>query len=444
MASVIITGRTERAQMTLPEHWSAEDIRDEIELLAVLKAKEGVFAPNLVVTLNPYSGSMAEFLASAVGNLAQTLTDVQFIDVTLWNRDRELPEDAAAEGRAITYTHVSPSSGDILRTTEWLFIEGGLAVQATGTTAAQDWMFLAPELEQIASSLALAESVMAPTPVDRTLPDGALDALASSELGYPVESISGLGRQQHYDYAGEWVRGASFALVDEMAEGFKVGRLQADDYRAELDDLARAGLVEGTKLTEAGEFIQLHLQDPDASFRISGAGAGGESHYQAWAYGPSVLVAAGPGCHAQTGLQDAGAPSLDHVNVQILPLSALARDMAAWAGVGPAWALPALPAGLSQEQFAQRWAGNTEPPAGANAVLKALWEQNWFTWEFAAHGVESAVEPYAYLHGGPLGLYRVGSEDATTWVVPTPSVYVYDQLDDAIAAILYDRPVRLT
>jgi len=429
--------------MTVPEHWSAEDIRDEIELLALLKGKDGVFAPNLVVTVQPFDGSMAEFLASTVGNVSQTLTDVRFIDVTLWNRSGDLPQRAATEGRAVSYTHASPASGEVLRTTEWLFLDGGLAVQATGTTAAPDWMVLAPEIQDIAASIVLAEDVLAPTSVDTSLPDGARDELASAELGWPVESISGLGRHQGYDYSGAWVHGAAFALVDEMAEGLKVGRLQAESLRNELQDLERAGIVQGRRLTDAGEFIVGHLNDADAAFRISGAGALGPTFYQAWAYGPTVLVTAGAGHHAQTGMQDSGAPSADHVNVKILPITALARDIAAWTGVGPAWPLPVLPAGLPTEQYAQRWAGNTQPPVGANPVLAALWERNWFTWEFDGHGGETSVEPYAYLNGGDLGHYRVGAEGATTWLVPTPSVYVYDQLDDAIAAAVFGRPLQL-
>ena len=76
MNTVTITGRTQRAQMTIPEYWSAEDVRDEIELLAVLQGKEGAFAPNLVVTLNPFEGPMAGFMASAVGNIVQTLGNI--------------------------------------------------------------------------------------------------------------------------------------------------------------------------------------------------------------------------------------------------------------------------------------------------------------------------------------------------------------------------------
>ncbi|WP_159553309.1 hypothetical protein [Citricoccus sp. K5] len=445
MNTVTITGRTDRAQMTIPEHWSAEDIRDEIELLSVLKGKDGVFAPNLVVTLNAYDGSMAEFLSSAVGNISQTLTEVRFIDITLWNPGGALPgQTPALDGRAVTYTHVSPASGEVLRTTDWLFIENGLAVQATGTTAAPDWMALGPELEQIASSLVVAEDAgTAGAPVRTELPEGALDELASGELGAPVESISGIGRTQTFDYAGAWVHASALALLDEMAEGFRIGRLNADSYRDQLAELESAGLAQGTKLTDTGEYACLHLDEPDASFRISAAGSGGAMYYQAWLYGPTALVTAGTGYHTQVGLQADEAPSRDHVNVRIFPITELAREMASWLGVGPAWPLPALPAGLPAERLEQRWAGNTEIPETANPVLAALWEQDWFTWELSAQGPEGEIDPVAYLNGGPLGHYRLGSEDGRTWLMPTPSVYLYDQLDDLIAAAIYGRPARL-
>lgn len=444
MTTVTVMGRTDRVQMTIPESWSAEDIRDEIELLAIFKGREGVFAPNLVVTVNPYEGSMAEFMGTAVGNIVQTLSDVRIIDISTWNRTEEFPLELAAQGRSITYTHISPASGEVLRATDWIFIEGGLAVQATGTTAAPDWMVFAADMEAIASSLITSEAESADRPVDMTLPEGAEDELASAELGQPVESIGGLTKQQPYDYSGEWVLAPAIALVDEMAEGFKVGRLQAADFEQELQELNRVGFAEGTTLTDLGELVRRHLADPMASFRVSAAGSAGETYYQAWVHGTTVLVAAGAGYHVQTGLQPDQAPTPDHVNIMILPLTALARDIAAWIGVGPAWPLPVLPAKISLMQFGQRWAGNTEPPEDSNAVLRELWKQNWFTWNMHAQGEESSPEEYSYLHGGPLGQFRIGTEGDQTWLIPTHSVYAFDQLDDVVAAAVYDRPLRLT
>lgn len=443
MTTATIMGRTRRVQMTIPEHWSAEDIRDEVELLAIFTGREGVFAPNLVVTVNPFDGSMAEFMGTAVGNIVGTLQDARIIDVSTWNRAEDYPLELAAQGRAITYTHVSPASGEILRATDWLFIEGGWAVQATGSSAAPDWMVFAPELEAIASSLITSDSEADHGPVAPELPDGAQDELASAELGQPVESIGELLKHQPYDYSGEWVPARAFALMDEMAEGLKVGRLQAADYAEELEELARVGFAEGTKLTDLGELIRLHLAEPTASFRVSGAGSHGESHYQAWVHGPSVLVAAGAGYHVQTGLQPNEAPGPEQVNIMILPLTGLARDVAAWVGLAPAWPLPALPPRVSLEQIAQRWAGNTEPPTDANPVMTELWKQNWFTWSVTAQGEQSSPEPYSYLHGGPLGQFRIGTEDEMAWLIATHSVYAYDQLDDVIAAAVFDRQVRL-
>lgn len=443
MTTVTIMGRTERVQMTIPESWNAEDIRDEIELLAIYQGREGVFAPNLVVTVNPYEGSMAEFMQAAVGNVVSTLQDARIIDISTWNRTQEFPLELAAQGRAITYTHVSPASGEVLRTTDWLFTEGGLAVQATGTSAAPDWMVFAPELEAIASSLITSESEADLGPVAPELPDGAQDELASAELGQPVESIGELLKHQPYDYSGEWVPARAFALMDEMAEGLKIGRLQAEDYSDELEELARVGFVEGTKLTDLGEVVRLHLAEPTAAFRVSGAGSAGESYYQAWVHGSSVLVAAGAGYHVQTELQPNESPSPDHANIMILPITGLARDIASWVGLAPAWPLAALPSSVPLELIAQRWAGNTEPPADANPVLAELWKQNWFTWTVTGQGEETSPEPYSYLHGGPLGQFRIGADGDRSWLIATHSVYAYDQLDDVIAAAIFDRQVRL-
>lgn len=156
-------GRTGRARIVLEEHWQAGSIRGEVELFAHVVGLEGTFAPNLMVTVNPYDGVIDDFLDRAVRGLTTTLQKPYLFDVRIWDKnlsiDASEPDlsadtvDVSALGRTIAYTHESPQTGVTLRSTDWLFIDQGLAVQVTGTTTtAQSSVYLGA-LESMARSV---------------------------------------------------------------------------------------------------------------------------------------------------------------------------------------------------------------------------------------------------------------------------------------------------
>lgn len=157
-------GRTGRASLVLEEAWQAESIRDEIELFAFIRGPEGTFAPNLVVTVKPFGGNIDEFLDHAVHGLTTSLQKPYLFDVRVWDRhpssngtDPYQPVDdvdVRQMSRTIGYTHESPQTGATLRSTEWLFIESGLAVQVTGTTTTAQWPVFSRTLETMARSVA--------------------------------------------------------------------------------------------------------------------------------------------------------------------------------------------------------------------------------------------------------------------------------------------------
>lgn len=154
-------GRTGRASLVLEEAWQTESIRDEIELFAFVRGPEGTFAPNLIVTVNPFDGTIDGFLDRAVTGLTSTLQKPYLFDVRVWDRkgnDTETYQrvddvDVRQLGRSIAYTHESPQTGATLRSGEWLFIDAGLAVQVTGTTTTAQWPVFADTLETMARSV---------------------------------------------------------------------------------------------------------------------------------------------------------------------------------------------------------------------------------------------------------------------------------------------------
>jgi hypothetical protein len=165
MNQTLVAGRTGRASFRLEEPWTSESVRDEVELLAYVRGPQGTFAPNLVVTVNPYDGGIDQFLGHALEGISRSLSAPYVFDVRVWDKDGDvdveqgpapLPgrTDLGAFGRAVHYSHRSPESGATLRACEWLFLAGGLAVQATGTATPAQWPVFGRGLERIASTLA--------------------------------------------------------------------------------------------------------------------------------------------------------------------------------------------------------------------------------------------------------------------------------------------------
>ncbi|MDN6299004.1 MAG: hypothetical protein ACTHWW_10900 [Arthrobacter sp.] len=157
-----IPGRTGRATLVLEEPWQAESIRDEFELFAYLAGPEGTFAPNLIVTVNPFDGTNDEFLDRAVHGLTTTLQKPYLFDVRIWDKEQSLDDDSVPSvddldvlsmGRTIAYTHESTQTRATLRSAEWLFIDSGLAIQVTGTTTTAQWPIFEPTLGTMARSV---------------------------------------------------------------------------------------------------------------------------------------------------------------------------------------------------------------------------------------------------------------------------------------------------
>lgn len=128
-----------------------------------MEGPEGTFAPNLIVTVNPYDGVIDDLLDRAVHGLTTTLQKPYHFDVRIWDKglgvDASEPGsssdtvDVSAMGRTIAHAHESPQTGATLRSAEWLFIDQGLAVQVTGTTTAAQWPVFFRALESMARSL---------------------------------------------------------------------------------------------------------------------------------------------------------------------------------------------------------------------------------------------------------------------------------------------------
>lgn len=429
------TGRTGTVSLTLPEGWQAGPNRDEYELLALLPAPSESFGPTVVVTVNPYDGGIAEFLERALEGIASGTAAPQIVDIRPWGR-------APESGRSIAYTQLSPTHGLSLFTTDFLFIERGLAVQVTATATVQQWQFLGPLLHDVAASARLAGANAAGDGAGAALPPvpaGAVDPVASAALGHEVEKIDGLVKAQPFEFDGAWIHGRSLEVLTELCEGLRIGSLNRSSYAEPLRALEELEFVDGAALTDLGSAVGAHLVEPQASYRITGLDSGGESWFQAWAHGATALLVAEPGYHRVLGGPAEGRPSPEHFNLQLVPLTMLSTLMARWVGLQPAWNLALLPSPLPVDDLARGWTGDRTPPAGSNAAMRAFWDEPWFSWTLTATGVDSEPDDVAYLNGGRVGHQRMFDEGSAVTLSPTDSTFVFLQLEDRIQATIFGR-----
>lgn len=440
------TGRTRSITLDLPDGWEVGPERPEYELLAFAPAPTESFGPTVVVTVNPYRGSIAEFMERTVEGIAEAMAAPQVVDIRPWTAapDAEVGELDAAEalsGRAVMYTHLSPSNGLSLFTTEFLRIERGLAIQVTATATVQQWQFFGPVLNRLCGAVRLtaaaagqdAEAEPAPTPT------GAVDPVASAAFGHDVEKIDGLVKAQPYEYDGVWVHGRTIEVLTELSDGLKLGMLHKSSYAEQLRELEALDFVRGTRLTDVGEAVGAHLSDPQASYRITGLDSGGESWFQVWAHGPTALIVAEPGYHRVLGGQPAERPSSEHFNLQLVPLPQLSTLMARWVGLQPAWNLALLPNPLPVDDLARGWLGDRTPPEDSNAAMRAWWDEPWFSWTLTSTGIDSEPDDVAYFNGGRVGHQRLFNEGDAATFVPTESTFVFTQLEDRIQATIFGR-----
>lgn len=439
-------GRTRTVSLDLPPGWEVGPDRPEYELLATAPAPTESFGPTLVVTVNPFAGSIAEFTALSVQGIYESTAAPQIVDIRPWSGAWASPEapdgdsSHTGSGRAIMYTSLSPSYGFSLYTTDHLFIHSGLAIQITTTATVQQWQFMGSILLELAASVLLTENGVSPVSnAIAPVPREAIDRVASNEFGVEVEKIDGLATNQPFEFDGVWVHGRSLEVLTELSDGLKLGVLNKAAYAEQLKELEALDLVKGARLTELGLRIGDHLSDPDASYRITGLDSKGETWFQAWAKGPTALLFVEPGYHRLSTAQPQDRPSTEHLNLQLVPLTMLSTLMARWVGLQPAWALSVQPNPVPLDDIAEGWTGRRTPPADSNGAMKSFWNEPWFSWTMTCTGVESDPEDIAYFNGGRIGHQRLFNEGDAVTFAPTPADYVFQQLEDRIQATIFGR-----
>lgn len=446
--------------------WTAESLRPEVELFAAMPPVENDFTPNVVVTANPYSGTLADFSRRAMAGIERDLREGRVVHAGRWTYrfaeplgDGSIPTDAlgvplaAQEGRVLEYTHRAPN-GLTVSGADYLLVLDGWAVQVSTTTAIQSRFIFDEPFQAMARSV---RTLRAPRPDDGAqagdvtategrAADTAVDEAASADQGTELEALFAHLAAGATIGTGVWMTGGAIARTAEIKDTV-LGRLGGSDPL--VDELRDLGVLDGGRLGELGGFMASALTEAPVRFRLTGRFLDGETTLQAFVLGGNVLIAAEQGYGPRVLNQPWHPDDPARFNVQILPVTELTSALARWAGVGPAWSLHVAPFLFDSDVVDRRLGGDAPVPEGAGDLLREAWSHPWFTWVLEAEGPGGAVEPVTYVNTGPRGHFRIGTaEDPGTgapkvafWA--TESSYIFRQLEDTLQAVLYGRPVVL-
>lgn len=449
----------------LPAPWSAQQLRPEVELFGTMPPVDGEFTPNIVVTVNAYSGTLQDFCRRAVAGIVASLTEGRVVDVDGWAYRTELPDGdgglpvderglplAQHAGRVVEYTHRAPV-GRTVSGVDYLVVLDGWAVQVSTTTALQTRHLFEEDF------LAIARSVTALHAADdREIPstgdaapqggsDSGIDAVATRARGAESEDYSFYQAAGSWIGEGTWMSGAAIARMGELEDSV-LGRLSFGGDPV-LDELRDLGVLEGGRLSEIGDVMATALNNAPTRLRLTGRFLDAETTLQAFAIGDMALVAAEQGYGPRVLNQPWNPDDPSLFNVQLIPLSELSSCASRWAGAGPAWNLHVAPVLLETGQLDERFAGEAPLPTGANEAMEQVWNQPWFIWQIEAEGETTEIEPMTYVNAGVRGNYRIGlMEDPGTGVDQpamwaTDSSYILRQLEDVLQAVVFGRDVQL-
>lgn len=450
----------------LPQPWGAQKLRPEVELFGSMPPTAGEFTPNVVVTVNPFSGTLQDFCQRAVSGIVASLKEGRIIDVDSWGYWTEKsenggepaaayrPEQVGHDGRLIEYTHRAPI-GRTVSGVDYLVLLDGWAVQISTTTALQTRHLFEETFETIARSVTPLHPADGQdlNSAQNEKPGAAIhagrDAVASRVLGEDVEDYSFYQSSGSWIGEGTWMSGAAIARMAELEDSV-VGRLSAAGGDPVLDELRALGVLEGGRLSEIADVMATALNNAPARVRLNGRFLDESTTLEAFALGDLALVVAAQGYGPRVLNQPWHPDDPTMFNVQLIPLSELSSCASRWAGAGPAWNLHVAPHLLETGVMDERFAGEAPVPSGANDVMEQVWNQPWFVWQIEAEGEAGAIDPIAYVNAGIRGNYRVGIlEDPETHtdksaMFATDSSFILRQLEDVIQAVVFGREVQWT
>lgn len=260
-----------------------------------------------------------------------------------------------------------------------------------------------------------------------------LEPFATQQSGEPLEALSGLAATQDFSSDGPWLSPAAQDLLLMLGRGGRLGRFGLGGAQEGLLELEAAGLATGKgRLTAEGRLVASPLDGTSGSVQFTAGFGGVKSAFYGALGREGVLVLAGPSC---VRLRSGAHAYSDARQVDFLSLDQFFPALAAWLGLGPSWLLDAevkVSPGAIQARMAGASGTDVAPPEGAGAVVRNMWEQEWFIWQQV--GGTAALQ--TGIHAGTAGTWQLLNSGSGLLLRPWPAAQAYRALLQAVSAEL--------
>lgn len=361
-----------------PGDWEQQDGPEGSVVLAHPPVPAGNFRPNLVIRRSAADGITLPRLSTAALAGILVLPGTHIVSSELWRQPLE-PEGGLVEGRL--HRFVRAAEGQVVCVDRWLFSDAVDTIEATASYALEQHTGMRSLFEDMVFQLRRAAApppATGGTSASVAAGEPRLDEAASLALRTPVEDLSPLRGAQPYRARGRVLGPESLSLLLSMANRDALGRFDAAGAKEAVAELRVREILDGRRLTPAGQELTRPLRALRAQFTVSSVRPEGSTGLDMWLGGGAALIAAGPAPSA------AETPPIPAGSCEVLAADAAAVPMflAKWLPLVPAWSLGQHPLRLSGDLFNRRLTAGpgVEPPEGLGEAELRMWAQPWMGW----------------------------------------------------------------
>lgn len=435
-----------------PDGWERLETDGGMLAVAHPAVPDGVFRPNMVLRWSPANGvSIARYATAAIASALQELQDVRILSNDLWSPDAAAP---AGPGRAQRFVHRAGQHP--ICVDRWIWIAGGLAVEAAASYTIEQHAGMKLLFEQMVRDIRIDKAVleMRGTPfagagqpdIDLIAPqEPRLDDDASRWADADLEDLGSIAAAQPFRERGTLLPVPALELLDTLLVRDRLGRFQRKDPSAAT--LRAVGLLTAeARLTPAGDEFLMPVRKLDASFQVEARNAAGGSVLQAWIGGGLAKITAEPSLF-QDSPAAAAAFGPDDLATGILPANMVPGRIAGWVGLSPGWSIPHDPVALSMEDYEARLkSGRTPAPKDIDRAAGRMWRLPWTEWQILN---ERTGGWFGWVNAGPAGHYRLSpgegdqGEGRSVLLEPMSPAVVWDILVRFIHASVEGTPLVL-
>lgn len=402
--------------LALPPEWTV----DLTEYGAVLQHPEvgEFFRPNVVVRHAVDARPIEAISARSIEAELQLNPTVHYSHVGVW-------ETGDGNGRHHRFGYTSNGMGIIVN--RWLGRDGSHAVELVASCQLIQSSDMEPTFAAIAASVESRGEIRLPNAIPTQEDDGwrpRLDEDATAAHGQPRESLAGLRRAARFTSEGPVLSTAAMDYLLSHADQSRIGRLEDQDS-PEIAELRATGLVtpDGAYSSELRALL-VPVRECAFVIHVTGAGRGAVTSLTLYVGAGAVFAAAGPSRDQILDPAEGGLTS-DMLQIDLLRGESVPSEIAAWAGLLPAWCTAAHRFAVDQEAYGRHVMDGPEQDREdyAEMVGGRVWDQPWFQWSVAIDPVGPILDLTSCGEAGqfdsdfrasPIRMRYVGTEEVWT------------------------------